>query len=70
MQRTYFVSYSRIATSGGAFGFGNATLTLSGPMTAEVFQQVNTAVKDQNPGYDVIILSFHELETAAQTASV
>jgi DNA topoisomerase VI subunit B len=70
MQRTYFVSYSRISQSGGAFGFGNATLTLTGRMTADAFQQVNTAVKDQNPGYDVVILSFQELETAETTASV
>lgn len=70
MQRTYFVSYARIPRHTAGLGFSHMTMTQSGPMTAESFVSLVALLRDQNPGYDCIVLSFQELATAEQTSSV
>jgi hypothetical protein len=70
MQRKLFVSYARIAEHGTAFGFSYAVLTMTGPMTADAIKQMHDYLNAQSPGYNVTVLSFQELETAEESASV
>ena len=39
-------------------------------MTVEAFTGLAALLKEQNPGYDCIVLSFQELEAAEATAAV
>jgi hypothetical protein len=70
MQRNFFVSYARVSQNGGGFGFSSLTLSQNSPMTAEAFNGLTALLKEQNPGWDCIVLSFHELETSEAPASV
>jgi hypothetical protein len=69
MQRNFFVSYARVSQNGAGFGFSSLTLSQNSPMTAEAFNGLTTLLKEQNPGWDCIVLSFQEL-AAEETASV
>jgi hypothetical protein len=70
MQRNFFVSYARVGQNGAGLGFSHLTLSQNSPMTVEAFKGLTTLLKEQNPGWDCIVLSFQELEPAEETANV
>ncbi|SDD93968.1 hypothetical protein [Glycomyces harbinensis] len=71
MKNDYYVSYSRIADHGGNFGFGYAIFTLTRPLTGDVVKEMHDYLNGENPGNNIIILSFQRLESPqAQTSSV
>lgn len=69
MTHEYFVSFARIASSGGGLGFSYATFTLDQPMSADALKQVNDMLAEQNPGWSVVVLSFQRLESSKPSTS-
>jgi hypothetical protein len=70
MQRKFLVSYARVSAHSG-FGFGDAFIDVTGPMTAERINEIRDYLTSKSPnGFSINILSFQELETVEQTASV
>ena len=48
MTHEYFVSFARIASSGGGIGFSYATFTLDQPMSADALKQGNDMLAERS----------------------